>query len=248
MDEREQVAAHPAQVRRGDGDGRVRCDGGIDGVAAEHQRSQTRLRRQLVGAGNQTLRRADRVESGEAMPGTYAFPVQRNLIGRAVVDRRAAVALLGTFLPWLRSGSRRRNSYEIFSLVERLGISQSSLVGWGLRVWPVAPFLLVAAVTLQWFPRTWLTGVVRDRRRGLRRRCRRRGQLCSSDFTDRGRVRPRVTLVGSGRARGRRPPESSVTKLDRADPRAFGDRRPLYGACVTVTLRVLDAGSGESAC
>ena len=69
------------------------------------------------------------------------------------------MALLGTFMPWLTSGSRRRNSYEIFSLVERLGISQSSLVGWGLRVWPLAPFLLVAAATLQWFPRRWLTGV-----------------------------------------------------------------------------------------
>ena len=66
------------------------------------------------------------------------------------------MALLGSFLPWLRSGSRRRNSYEIFSLVERLGISSSSLVGWGLRVWPVVPFVLALAVTLQWFPRKWL--------------------------------------------------------------------------------------------
>jgi hypothetical protein len=70
----------------------------------------------------------------------------------------AAVALLGTFLPWLRSGSRLRNSYEIFSLLERLGISQSSVVGWGLRVWPMAPLVLVTAAATQWFPRKWLTG------------------------------------------------------------------------------------------
>jgi len=70
----------------------------------------------------------------------------------------AVVALVGTFLPWLRSGSRRRNSYEIFSLVDRLGFSSSSFVGWGLRVWPLAPLLLVTAVTLQWYPRKWLTG------------------------------------------------------------------------------------------
>jgi hypothetical protein len=80
------------------------------------------------------------------------------VIGRVTATIGAAVALLGTFLPWLRSGSRQRNSYEIFSLVERLGISQSSIVGWGLRVWPVVPFLLALAVTLQWFPRRWLTG------------------------------------------------------------------------------------------
>jgi hypothetical protein len=91
------------------------------------------------------------------MTGTYAFPVQRFLIGRVAVTVGAAVAAVGTFLPWLRSGTRRRNSYEIFSLIERLGISQSSIVGWGLRLWPVVPLLLVLAVTLEWFPRKWLT-------------------------------------------------------------------------------------------
>ena len=69
------------------------------------------------------------------------------------------MALLGTFLPWLRSGSRRRNSYEIFSLVERLGFSPSGLVGWGLRLWPIVPFLLALAATLQWYPRKWFTGI-----------------------------------------------------------------------------------------
>ncbi len=92
------------------------------------------------------------------MTGTYALAVQRNVIGRLVATVGAAVALVGTFLPWLRSGSRQRNSYEIFSLVERLGISQSSVVGWGLRVWPLAPLLLVSAAALQWFPRKWITG------------------------------------------------------------------------------------------
>ena len=91
------------------------------------------------------------------MTGTYAFPVQRILIGRVAVTAGAAVAAVGTFLPWLRSGTRRRNSYEIFSLIDRLGISKSSIVGWGLRLWPVVPLLLVLAVTFQWFPRKWVT-------------------------------------------------------------------------------------------
>jgi hypothetical protein len=84
--------------------------------------------------------------------------VQRNVIGRVVATTGAGVALVGTFLPWLRSGSRQRNSYEIFSLVERLGFSSSGLVGWGLRLWPVVPFLLAFAATMQWFPRKWLSG------------------------------------------------------------------------------------------
>jgi hypothetical protein len=92
------------------------------------------------------------------MVGTYAFAVQRNLIGRIVATAGAVVAALGTFLPWLRSGTRRRTSYEIFSLVDRLGFSRSSAVGWGLRLWPIVPLLLACAVTLQWFPRKWASG------------------------------------------------------------------------------------------
>ncbi|MDP9464178.1 MAG: hypothetical protein M3P52_06110 [Actinomycetota bacterium] len=84
--------------------------------------------------------------------------MQRILIGRVVATFGAVVAVAGTFLPWLRSGTRRRSSYEIFSLVDRLGISRSSLVGWGLRLWPIVPFLLACAITLQWFPRKWATG------------------------------------------------------------------------------------------
>lgn len=83
--------------------------------------------------------------------------MQRFLIGRVAVTAGAMVAVVGTFLPWLRSGARRRNSYEIFSLLDRLGISKSSVVGWGLRLWPIVPVLLVLAVTLQWFPRRWVT-------------------------------------------------------------------------------------------
>jgi hypothetical protein len=92
------------------------------------------------------------------LTGTYALPVERFRIGRVIATIGAVVAAVGTFLPWLRSGTRRRNSYEIFSLVDRLGFSPSSLVGWGLRLWPVVPFLLVLTITLQWFPRKWVGG------------------------------------------------------------------------------------------
>jgi hypothetical protein len=91
------------------------------------------------------------------MTGTYAAAVQRILIGRVVATVGAVVAAVGTFLPWLRSGTRRRSSYEVFSLVDRLGFSQSSAIGVGLRVWPNVPLLLAFAATLQWFPRKWVT-------------------------------------------------------------------------------------------
>ena len=92
------------------------------------------------------------------MPGTYAAAVHRILIGRVIAGIGASATAVGTFLPWVRSGTRLRSSYEIFSLVERLGFSPSSAVGWGLRLWPVVPFLLVLAATFSWFPRRWITG------------------------------------------------------------------------------------------
>ncbi len=93
------------------------------------------------------------------MLGTYAAAVQRVLIGKVVSTGGAVAVLVGTFLPWLRSGTRLRTSYEIFSLVERLGYSRSGMVGWGLRMWPVLPLLLVGAVTLTWFLRGSAGGI-----------------------------------------------------------------------------------------
>ena len=93
------------------------------------------------------------------MSGTYAAAVQRILIGRTFATIGTLMAVVGTFLPWLRSGTRRRNSYEIFALVDRIGFAPSSLVGWGLRLWPIVPLLLAGAAISTWFPRRWLTGI-----------------------------------------------------------------------------------------
>jgi hypothetical protein len=84
------------------------------------------------------------------MVGTYADEVRRVLIGRVVMTSDAIVVLIGSFLPWLRSGSRRRNSYDIFSLVERIGYSPNGPVAWALRAWPALPVVLVAGVTMVW--------------------------------------------------------------------------------------------------
>ena len=55
VDEGEQVAAHAAQVRTGDGDCRVGGDRRVDGVATEGQCTQAGLGGQLIGAGDQCL-------------------------------------------------------------------------------------------------------------------------------------------------------------------------------------------------
>ena len=63
-----------------------------------------------------------------------------------------AVTLIGTFLPWLRSGARNRSSYTIFDLVDRLGFSPAGAISWSLRLWPLVPLLVVAVVVAAWWP------------------------------------------------------------------------------------------------
>ncbi|MAT06023.1 MAG: hypothetical protein CL424_13375 [Acidimicrobiaceae bacterium] len=77
------------------------------------------------------------------------------LTGRVVAAVGAVIALVGTFLPWLVSGTVERTSYELLDLVERLGFSPDGLVGLALTVWPLAPLGLVLCVVAQWPWRGW---------------------------------------------------------------------------------------------
>jgi hypothetical protein len=76
----------------------------------------------------------------------------RRVASAATVSAGALVAMVGTFLTWVRSGAITRSSYEIFGLVERLGFSPDGVVGWSVRLWPVVPLLLVLCVVSWWWP------------------------------------------------------------------------------------------------
>ncbi|MGH9270875.1 MAG: hypothetical protein ACRDZ2_06355 [Ilumatobacteraceae bacterium] len=58
----------------------------------------------------------------------------------------ALVVIVGSLLPWLRTGGRRRHSYDLFELVERLGFAPGSVAAAALRWWPLVPLLTVGAV------------------------------------------------------------------------------------------------------
>jgi hypothetical protein len=88
--------------------------------------------------------------------------IDRDHVPPAVVTSGAAITLVGTFLPWLRSGAVDRSSYEIFDLVERLGFSPNGVIAWTLRLWPLVPLLLVSAAISPWLrpARTWVRRVL----------------------------------------------------------------------------------------
>ncbi len=60
----------------------------------------------------------------------------------------AGVALLGTFLPWLRTGERQRSSYDLSTIARRLQVATSAGERAAIAVWPVVPFCLLSAAVL----------------------------------------------------------------------------------------------------
>ena len=85
----------------------------------------------------------------------------RSAIGRrgpAVVTMAvgAVVMLVGSLMAWIRTGGARRNSYDLLSLIDRLGFAPDGPAEFALRWWPLVPLLAVVAVVATWWgwPRT----------------------------------------------------------------------------------------------
>ena len=66
-----------------------------------------------------------------------------------------AVVVVSTFLPWLRSGSTSRSSYELLGLLDRLDIAPDGWISVLVRWWPLVPLLVVLAIVLAWW-RRWV--------------------------------------------------------------------------------------------
>lgn len=85
--------------------------------------------------------------------------VPRTDVRRSIVTTAAAaVVLTGVFAPWLRSGERRRSSFDLLDLAERLGFAEDGLFGWATRGWPLVPLLVVGATVAAWAGRLQLSG------------------------------------------------------------------------------------------
>lgn len=67
-----------------------------------------------------------------------------------------ALIVLGSFLPWVISGTVRRSSYQIVGIVGRLGIGESGVLSVLLQAWPFIGVLCVTPVIAAAF-RWWRT-------------------------------------------------------------------------------------------
>ncbi|MDJ0767271.1 MAG: hypothetical protein QNJ12_00705 [Ilumatobacter sp.] len=77
--------------------------------------------------------------------------IDRPHVAPTLVTVAGIVTIVGTFLPWVRSGSADRSSYATFDIVDRLGFSPDGPVGWALRLWPLVPLLVVLSVVAVWW-------------------------------------------------------------------------------------------------
>jgi hypothetical protein len=70
------------------------------------------------------------------------------VLGRAVAVIGLATVVLASFAPWLRSGERSRTSYELFEVVDRLGLLGDGALRLLPRMWVGVPFLAAIALAL----------------------------------------------------------------------------------------------------
>jgi uncharacterized membrane protein len=73
------------------------------------------------------------------------------------------LVVVGSFLPWVISGTVKRSSYEIVGVLERLGFAQDGLVAVAVGAWPFLGVLCFAPVVtgaLRWWRSTGVLAVV----------------------------------------------------------------------------------------
>jgi hypothetical protein len=80
----------------------------------------------------------------------YAAHMDRHHRALSVLTFVGAALVLATFLPWVRSGSRARSSYDLLGLLDRLGVAGDGVVATLVRWWPLVPLLVTALVVLAW--------------------------------------------------------------------------------------------------
>jgi hypothetical protein len=74
--------------------------------------------------------------------------IDRFVLARAVTVAGLVTVVVASFGPWLRSGQRSRTSYELFEVVDRLGLLGDG--GWSLlpRLWVGVPLLAATSLAL----------------------------------------------------------------------------------------------------
>jgi len=63
----------------------------------------------------------------------------------------AMIAIVASFAPWVQSGAVSRSSYDLLGYVHLLRISRNAHVRVLIRLWPLMPLSVIAAVIAAWW-------------------------------------------------------------------------------------------------
>ena len=63
----------------------------------------------------------------------------------------AMIAIVASFAPWVQSGAVSRSSYDLLGYVHLLRISRNAHVRVLIRLWPLMPLSVIAAVVAAWW-------------------------------------------------------------------------------------------------
>jgi len=82
---------------------------------------------------------------------TLRAPIGRRAVPVALMAVGAALAIIGALLPWIRTGGRSRNSFDLFRIVRELGFAPDGAAAALIRGWPIVPLLAVVGVVAAWW-------------------------------------------------------------------------------------------------
>ena len=72
-------------------------------------------------------------------------------VAPTVMTVGAMIAIVASFAPWVQSGAVSRSSYDLLGYVHLLRISRHAHVRVLIRLWPLMPLSVIAAVVAAWW-------------------------------------------------------------------------------------------------
>lgn len=81
-------------------------------------------------------------------------PIRRSrarFVGPTVMTVGAMIAIVASFAPWVQSGTVARSSFDLLGYVHLLRISRHTHARVLIRLWPLMPLSVIAAVVAAWW-------------------------------------------------------------------------------------------------
>jgi hypothetical protein len=94
------------------------------------------------------------------MAGQDGIQTRLRAVSCAVLLAGLSIVVAASFMSWIRTGTRRRSSFELVAVVRRLGVIDNPVVAGAARGWVLIPLLAATALLLTALGRPRLAAVL----------------------------------------------------------------------------------------